>query len=85
MELIYNSNSITDVVISPLSLYHSNQQLLVNSNQPLNGKYRIFSSTGLEVKNGVISSKIDCNLNPGIYFFKYNSKGNIYTIKFYAN
>ncbi|MDG1842095.1 MAG: T9SS type A sorting domain-containing protein [Crocinitomicaceae bacterium] len=85
VELIYNSNSITGIVYSPLNIYHSNQQLLVNSNQQLNGKYQIFSSTGLEVKNGPISSKIDCNLNPGIYFFKYNSKGNIYTIKFYAN
>ena len=85
VELIYNSNSITGIVYSPLNIYHSNQQLLVNSNQQLNGNYQIFSSTGLEVKNGPISSKIDCNLNPGIYFFKYYSKGNIYTIKFYAN
>ena len=85
VQLIYNSNSIIDVVKSPLNIYHSNQQLLINSSHPLNGSYQIFSSTGIEVKNGLISSKIDCNLNPGIYFFKYNYKGSINTIKFYAN
>lgn len=85
VELIYNPASINENEASLFNVYHSNGNLLIQSKSTLNGAYKIYNSSGLEVQNGALSNSIKCNLNFGIYYLKTYSDDHQKTFKFFVN
>lgn len=85
VELIYNSASIQESIQKFNKVYHSNGNIFIESNDPLNGEYKIFNTSGVEVQKGLLSNVIKCNLKHGIYYLKTYSDDHQRTFKFFVN
>lgn len=90
VELIYNpaSSGISEIDNKDgivVSMDESKDLINIISNNELKGDYTIFNSIGQEVQLGDISSTVEFNGKPGVYFIHLNTNGKAYSFKFMKN
>ncbi len=70
IELIYNANSTQEITQNELYVSMDNTSNVINVYAPnkLDGEYAIYNAVGQKVQTGALSSSIDFDANPGIYF-----------------
>lgn len=89
VELIYNpaTSSISEIDNDGIvvSMDNSKNVISITSDNDLKGDYTIFNSIGQEVKLGDISSTVEFDGKPGVYFIHLNANGKAYSFKFMKN
>lgn len=89
VELIYNpaTSGISEIENDGIVVAMDNSKNLINivSDNDLKGDYTIFNSIGQEVQLGEISSTVEFNGKPGVYFIHLNANGKAYSFKFMKN
>ena len=90
VELIYNpatsslaENDKKDGII--VSMDNSKNVVTINGLKDLKGDYTIFNSLGQDLQIGSISSEIEFNGAPGVYFIHLNANNKAYSFEFLKN
>ena len=88
--LIYNpatsslsENDKKDGII--VSMDNSKNVVTINGLKDLKGDYTIFNSLGQDLQIGSISSEIEFNGAPGVYFIHLNANNKAYSLEFLKN
>jgi len=89
MELIYNptTNGINETESNDfiVSLNNASNTINVQSDLSIEGEYVIYSTTGQSVQAGTLTSVIDFNEKPGVYFVKIVANDKTYSYKVLKN
>ena len=70
VELIYNTGGLDELASQGVivSMNNTTNNILVNSENKLNGTYTVYSTVGQIVQTGELASEISFNEVPGVYF-----------------
>ncbi len=87
MELIYNPVGINEVESNDFTVSLNNESNTINiqSDVTMEGEYVVYSTTGQSVQSGTLSSSIDFNQKPGVYFVKIIANNKSYSYKVMKN
>jgi len=89
MELIYNPNTSGIIETESndyiVSLNNESNTINIQSELSIEGEYVVYSTTGQSVQSGTLTSSIDFNQKPGVYFVKIIANDKTYSYKVLKN
>jgi len=88
VELIYNPTSGINEVNNDgiiVSMDNAKNYIKITSANELKGDYTVFNNLGQDIQSGSISSEVEFNGKPGVYFIHLNANNKAYSFEFLKN